>query len=161
MIQLFKCPLAALRSWFYALGVTKPMERDWSLIENRYSNNDLNHLWLGKAELLREYYSVSSFPVAHYQRHSFAGFLGVKWGFMLLYRETIYDPPGKREGWRWCSKVKKVEVFQITEICRVQLGRGSNESLQASKQQNSQSKVRWYRPTNGPTDQPTDGQTLS
>ena len=41
-------------------------------------------------------------------------------------------------------------------ISRVRLGRGSNKSLQASKQRNTRSKFRCNRPTNRPTDQPTD-----
>ena len=35
---------------------------------------------------------------------------------------------------------------------RVRLGRGSTESLQASKQRNTQSKIRWHRPTDRRTD---------
>ena len=42
-------------------------------------------------------------------------------------------------------------------MSRVQLGKGSNKSLQASKQQNTRSKIRWHRRT----DQLTDGQTGS
>ena len=41
-------------------------------------------------------------------------------------------------------------------LSRVRLGRGSDESLQASKQQNTQSKL---DVTDRPTDRPTDGPT--
>ena len=53
------------------------------------------------------------------------------------------------------------EAFQQGRIhgylSRVRLGRGSNKSLQASKQQNPQSKI---DVTNGLTDQPTNGLTM-